>query len=185
MIDFDSLLKDTGVDLNAATIINELLEDATRAITKTKRFLVKQIISKFFTMSETDAVNFRLKVQLIYSMLLESDKVFLAVSNPEQYLRRESKLWQSKWIDERIGKTDDNTTNRLRQKARCEVVDIINRCPSESIYTLTAPTGIGFFFIQFQGQGQRYHSIFPGAVIGIGPYFREVPAVYSGTFINI
>ncbi|HHY29489.1 MAG TPA: CRISPR-associated helicase Cas3' [Syntrophaceticus sp.] len=143
MIDFDSLLKDTGVDLNAATIINELLEDATRAITKTKRFLVKQIISKFFTMSETDAVNFRLKVQLIYSMLLESDKVFLAVSNPEQYLRRESKLWQSKWIDERIGKTDDNTTNRLRQKARCEVVDIINRCPSESIYTLTAPTGIG------------------------------------------
>lgn len=142
MIEFNSLLEDTGADLNAATI-NELLEDATKTITKTKRFLIKQIISKFFAMSETDAVDFRLNVQLIYSMLLESDKVFLAVSNPERYLQREPRLWQSRWIDERIGKTDDTSTNRLRQDARCEVVDIINRCPSEKLYTLTAPTGIG------------------------------------------
>lgn len=142
MIDFDSLLKDTGAELNAATI-NELLEDAMKAITKTKRFLVKQIISKFFNMLEANAVDFRLKVQLMYSMLLESDKVFLAVSNPEQYLKREPKLWQSCWVDAKIGKTDNTSTNRLRQEARCEVVDIINRSPSEKLYNLTAPTGIG------------------------------------------
>jgi len=142
MVNYSAIARETGFELESAVQCGPA-KDASKFLVTLKKFLVNSVIAKLFSLSVEDAVNFRLKAQLVYSMLLEADKAFLAVSDPERYLKREARQWQTQWIDQYIGTPRDSATNRLRQKARNEVIDAIEKNENERIFSLTAPTGSG------------------------------------------
>lgn len=117
--------------------------DLGRFILKMKRYMDDVLILAFHKLSEDEAVFFRLKIQMLFSMLLEADKALLAITNPENYLRRDSRQWDSRWIEQRIGNPEDTLTNQLRQKMREEVTRTIEEHIEDKIFSLTAPTGCG------------------------------------------
>ncbi|MHB1654586.1 MAG: CRISPR-associated helicase Cas3' [Desulfitobacteriaceae bacterium] len=117
--------------------------DPGRFILKMKRYMDDVLIIALQKLTEDEAVLFRLKVQMLFSMLLEADKALLAIANPENYLRRDSRPWDSRWIEQRIGNTEDTLTNQLRRKMREEVARAIEEHNEDRIFSLTAPTGCG------------------------------------------
>jgi len=142
MVDFSALAREAGVELERS-VQSGATKDANKFLVTLKKFLVNRIAAKLFSLSTEEAVDFRLKAQLIYSILLEADKAFLAVSDPARYLKRDARQWQARWINQYIGTPQDSATNQLRQKARTEVIDAIEKNDNERIYSLTAPTGSG------------------------------------------
>ncbi|OAT86750.1 CRISPR-associated helicase/endonuclease Cas3 [Desulfotomaculum copahuensis] len=142
MVNFSALAKETGVDLKDP-LQRLAAQDVVKFLVKLKKFLINRVAAKLFSLSIEDAVDFRLKAQLVYSMLLEADKAFLAVSDPERYLKRDARQWQARWIDQYIGMPGDSATNQLRQKARREVMVAIDKNEKGRIFSLTAPTGSG------------------------------------------
>ncbi len=142
---FDSLEAEVGFDFSTKKFIAALKNDSGANISKLKRMLNKIIKSDFWSMTEEAAVDFRLKVQLVYSILLEADKAFLAISDPKRYLQRPARQWQLAWIEKRIGKVENNFVNNLRQRARKKILQAISdySLAHGRIFSLTAPTGIG------------------------------------------
>lgn len=141
-VNFSALAREAGFELERA-VQGGATKDASKFLMTLKKFLYDRIVAKLFSMSEEEAVGFRLKAQLVYSMLLEADKAFLAVSDPARYLRRDARQWQVQWINQYIGTPQNSATNQLRQKARTEVMDAIEKNENVRIYSLTAPTGSG------------------------------------------
>lgn len=142
MVNLSALARETGVELERS-VQGGAAQEAGKLLVTLKKFLIDRIAAKLFSLSIEDAVNFRLKAQLVYSLLLEADKAFLAVSDPARYLRRDNRKWQVRWIDQYIGTPQDSVTNQLRQKVRSKVADAIEKNENERIYHLTAPTGSG------------------------------------------
>ncbi|HAG09359.1 MAG TPA: CRISPR-associated endonuclease Cas3'', partial [Desulfotomaculum sp.] len=143
MVNYDDLAEETGIDLEKYLKSTNAFDNSTRFLAVLKKFVINRIAAKLFSLSDEKAVNFRLRAQLVFSMFLEADKAFLAVSNPGRYLNREVRHWQPQWIDQYIGEPDDTATNRLRHKARGEIINAIRRNETERIFSLTAPTGSG------------------------------------------
>lgn len=144
MVNISAIAKETGFEFERV-IQSGIIKDTSGFLVTLKKFLINRVITKLFTLSTEEAVDFRLKAQLVYSMLLEADKAFLAVSDPARYLKRDARQWQVRWIDQHIGTPQDSVTNRLRQKVRSEVIDAIekNEKENERVYSFTAPTGSG------------------------------------------
>lgn len=128
-------------------------DDPAGYVRKTKRYIDDVLIKALQKMTEEDAVFYRLKIQLLFSLLLEADKALLAISNPEVYLKRESPQWDEQWVEQRIRNFEDQNkekdqdpkrlTNKLRGKMREEVKLSIEEDFEDSIFSLTAPTGCG------------------------------------------
>jgi CRISPR-associated endonuclease/helicase Cas3 len=142
-IDFAALARESGISLQDLTVIQDLVASPNRSIIKCMGYLDDEVIPDCLGLDEDEAIDYRLQVQLIYSVLLEADKAFLAVSDPEQYLKRERRPWRSAWVDEKIGTPKDTFTNHLRQQSREELIRTGNADSEERIFSLTAPTGIG------------------------------------------
>jgi CRISPR-associated endonuclease/helicase Cas3 len=142
MVDFSALTRELGIEFEWA-VQSETAKNSSKFLVLLKKFLIDRIVAKLFSLTAEEAVDFRLKAQLVYSMLLEADKAFLAVSDPARYLKRDARQWRVRWIDQYIGKPQDSVTNQLRQKARAKVIDTIERNENGKIYSLTAPTGSG------------------------------------------
>ena len=108
-----------------------------------KRFMTQEIFPALRGLKLEKAVAFRLKTQLIFSILLEADKAFLAVKKPERYLNRPRRYWQSAWVARQIGDPELTDVNRLRQKARqaVQTQTLANR--HATLHSLVAPTGLG------------------------------------------
>lgn len=144
LIDYDALIKEAGIEfITDISKSDELMDDLSKLLLIARKLLTNKIIVRFFSLEIDEAVDYRLKTQLVYSILLEADKAFLAVSEPGQYLRREVRHWHAHWVDQYIGIPLVSLTNHLRQKARFEIANSINQNESDKIYSLTAPTGIG------------------------------------------
>lgn len=90
-----------------------------------------------------DAVHFRLWTQLLFSILLEADKAFLAVSDPATYLDYESVSMPVTLVEDYIRSQPDTPLNMLRQEARKDVLKTISDYPDINIATVTLPTGLG------------------------------------------
>ena len=104
--------------------------------------LLEYKVEKFINgQSPTDALRYHLVTQLIYSLLLESDKALLAVSDINKHKEFKRNEWKKEWIEKRIGKPKNTTINLLRADIRNEVIQ--NSIISSSIFTLTSPTGSG------------------------------------------
>mgnify|MGYP000663302113 CR=1 FL=1 len=127
---------ETGINL-ARSYITE------KDIREMESFLEDEIMPVFYAMSLQDALNFRLRAQLIFSMLLEADRAFLAVPNARDLLKRRPRKWKSIWVEQKIGKCKDNHVNLIRKQARAEVIENAINDKKSKIYSMTAPTGIG------------------------------------------
>jgi CRISPR-associated endonuclease/helicase Cas3 len=135
-LDTSSLARETGIDFIGLGLSRKSIREASD-------FLCYEIIPFFRKLDVEQKIAFRLKAQLMFSFLLEADKVFLAVSDPDACLRRPRRQWQPGWVDEKIGVADRSSVNLLRMKARTEVKSRINTAADEAVSSLTAPTGIG------------------------------------------
>lgn len=98
---------------------------------------------KIDTLTITEAINYRLRVQLLFSILLEADKAFLAVSNPELYIDHKPIYFSPGLVDVFVKDQDDAPINSLRQKARKKVLSNLENRSDSKISTVTLPTGIG------------------------------------------
>ena len=134
-LDFLSLEQETGLNLKRLYLTDKILRE-------TDRFLQK-VMPEFYALPLENAIDFRLKAQLIFSFLLEADKAFLAVPDPKAHLDRKHRHWHSAWVDQKIGKCEDNPVNLIRKKARAKVIERTTNKHKKGIYSMTAPTGIG------------------------------------------
>lgn len=89
-------------------------------------------------------IEHRLLALFLYSILLESDKAYLASDNPEQYERKPIDI-PDDLVDEHLKKfKKDRLINEDRNRAYKETIDGVNSFPlSERIHSITLPTGLG------------------------------------------
>ncbi|HJH26799.1 MAG TPA: CRISPR-associated helicase Cas3', partial [Methanophagales archaeon] len=89
-------------------------------------------------------IEHRLLALFLYSILLESDKAYLASDNPEQYERKPIDI-PDNLVDEHLKKfKKDRLINEDRNRAYKETIDGANSFPlSERIHSITLPTGLG------------------------------------------
>jgi len=136
VLDLTLLKKETGVDFPRDNITEKDIRDL-------ERFLECEIMDAFYQMNLKDALHFRLEVQLLFSILLEADRTFLAVPNARDLLKRRPRTWKSEWVEQRIGKCPEGHVNSIRSRARAQVIKNTLNDEKSKIYTITAPTGIG------------------------------------------
>ncbi|ABO49083.1 CRISPR-associated helicase, Cas3 family [Desulforamulus reducens MI-1] len=141
-IDFPALEQETKVEFGSYGLAQALQSDPAKSLREMKRFLITRIYGIFASLSLEEALRLRMKAQLLYSVLLEADKALLAVSSPEVYLNREVRHWQSRWVEDKIGKPPETSINQLRQRARQGVIAALE-AKNTNLYSLTAPTGCG------------------------------------------
>jgi len=103
---------------------------------------LEEIQDRIKKLSLDEAVFFRLNLQFIYSILLESDKAFLAVEDHKGLLFQKGHSWELEWINSFIGSTKRGVVDDLRETVRKEVLENSYNTKS-SVNTLTAPTGVG------------------------------------------
>lgn len=136
MLDRKGLKEETGIDVS-----DLLLDD--RPWAKAKGYLDTKISPAFDALLLEPAIDHRLRTQLLFSVLLEADKAFLAVPDPKLHLERKRRIWEAIWVDNRIGRAEFTPVNDVRQKARRALIGEIAKESTERIFSLTAPTGIG------------------------------------------
>lgn len=132
----EALSQHCGIDISR-------LDLTDRPWAKVQRYFDDVILPVFENLSIEEATTFRLKTQLLFSLLLEADKAFLAVKEPQRYLYRETRHWMPQWVEQRIGTPKDTPVNRIRKSIRANLEKKVNEIKSPSIFSLTAPTGSG------------------------------------------
>jgi CRISPR-associated endonuclease/helicase Cas3 len=135
------LAKTAGIEHLNEIIIPDEARIGT-LIRKAKRYL-DVIIERLFSLNEKEATHFRIRTQFVFSLLLEADKAFLALSDRTHYEKRNSRYWDPCWVEKRIDGREKSETNQLRQKIRNEVEENLEKNSNSMIFSLTAPTGCG------------------------------------------
>jgi CRISPR-associated endonuclease/helicase Cas3 len=135
-LQIEALSEHCGIDISR-------LDLTKRPWAEAQRYLDDSVFPTFNSLPIQDAVAFRLKTQLLLSLLLEADKAFLAVKKPKVYLRRKRRHWMPNWVDQRIDQPKNTFVNKIRQSIRTEVVQKANKIKQPGIFSLTAPTGSG------------------------------------------
>lgn len=132
----DELKQHCGLDISRLNLEG-------RPWAKALKYLDDFVLPEFEGLSIEDALIFRLKTQLIFSLLLEADKALLAVKAPQKYLQREQRYWSSQWVEQKIGSPEDTPVNKIRQSLRVYLKSQIENFEMPGIFSLTAPTGSG------------------------------------------
>ena len=91
------------------------------------------------------AVANRLKMQFAFSVLLEADKAFLALSNVgrETYREQRDVPLSPELIEEHLSEPKPSEINALRTAARREALGTLLEEPASKLWTLALPTGLG------------------------------------------
>lgn len=136
ILESEALSQHCGIDISR-------LDLTDRPWAKAQRYFDDVVLLVFENLSIEEATTFRLKTQLLFSLLLEADKAFLAVKEPQRYLYRETRHWMPRWVEQRIGTPKDTPVNKIRKSIRTNLEKRVNEIKSPSIFSLTAPTGSG------------------------------------------
>ena len=91
------------------------------------------------------AVANRLKMQFVFSVLLEADKAFLALSpkSREGYREGRATPLSPELVEEHLRDLEPSEINRLRTAARKEALDTLLGDSDQRLWTLALPTGLG------------------------------------------
>ncbi len=116
---------------------------ADRPWARAQRYLDDVVLPAFENLSIEDAIVFRLKTQLLFSLLLEADKAFLAVKDSQRYIDKEIRYWMPEWVEQKIGVPEDTPVNKIRKSIRAKLEKKVNEIEKPGIFSLTAPTGSG------------------------------------------
>ncbi|GEM_PF-434419 len=144
LLDIDGLAAQLGWNEKEKNLVSRLREQGRKLLVRLKDDSYDDLVDGFFNeLSEQRAVEFRLMAQYVYSVLLEADKVFLALNEPAKYLASTSKSLDPAWIEKRIGNPKPGQVNKLRQNTRQEMLMELARAQERRIFNLTAPTGVG------------------------------------------
>jgi len=139
-LDASLLSRASGLDFDPIDLSPASISAAVRYL---RRKVVKSFHAFVKSAEPDEAVRFRLKAQLIFSLLLEADKAFLAVPDAAAHTVRRPRPWRSAWVDEMIANAEESAVNHLRKRAREAVVEAISEKEDHGIVSLTAPTGVG------------------------------------------
>jgi CRISPR-associated endonuclease/helicase Cas3 len=90
------------------------------------------------------AVADRLRMQFVYSVLLEADKAFLALSSRgrESYREARNVSLSPEMVEEHLAGSESSEINALRTAARNEALSILLEDPDQRLWTLALPTGL-------------------------------------------
>lgn len=134
-LDRDALRQATGLDLTNAT---GEFEDARRWL-----FRRQKVDERLRALSLSEAVQFRLWTQFLFSLLLEADKAFLALREEKlrQYFQQSRPALHPEWVDQRLAQLPDTPLNALRQQLRERIIK--SKDQDQPCCTLTLPTGTG------------------------------------------
>jgi len=121
----------------------EQIDLSSKCVRIAADYLRYELMVNFHVLSLDQKIGFRLRTQFLFSLLLEADKAFLAVSDPGNLFLLERKEWLPEWIDEYLADVPKTATNRLRMSARDTVQNKIGDLKNQRICSLTAPTGLG------------------------------------------
>ncbi len=93
----------------------------------------------------SEAVADRLKMQFIFSILLEADKAFLALSSRgrESYREGRNVPLSPGLVEEYLRDPEPAEINALRTAARKEALSTLREDPDRPLWTLALPTGLG------------------------------------------
>ena len=91
------------------------------------------------------AVADRLRMQFVFSVLLEADKAFLALSSrgKESYREERSVPLSPEMVEEHLRGSEPSEINALRTAARKEALRTLLEEPDRRLWTLALPTGLG------------------------------------------
>lgn len=94
-------------------------EDARRWL-----FRRQQVGERLRALSLTEAVQFRLWTQFLFSLLLEADKAFLALREEKlrQYFQQAHPALNPEWVNQRLAQLPDTPLNALRQQLRDRIM---------------------------------------------------------------
>lgn len=127
--DLDSILSNPDICLDA----NEIAEEMTGSL------------SEMANENLGEAVAERLKAQFVFSVLLEADKAFLALSESRKSGYREDRIayFPKELVEHYLEDSDPSEINRLRTEARMQSMETLMGDPDHRLWTLTLPTGLG------------------------------------------
>ena len=91
------------------------------------------------------AVAERLKAQFVFSVLLEADKAFLALSEDRKsgYRTARDVSFSEELVEDYLESSDLSEINRLRTEARKQATNTLMSDTDHHLWTLTLPTGLG------------------------------------------
>lgn len=91
------------------------------------------------------AVADRLKMQFAFSILLEADKAYLALSPEarEQYRSTSEVALPATLVEEHLQDSKPSEINTLRMSARRQALETLHANPDRRLWTLALPTGLG------------------------------------------
>ncbi len=110
--------------------------------------VAEELIESLQRKAETnlpEAVANRLKMQFAFSVLLEADKAFLALSpdGRSDYRTDRKVLLSSEAVEDYLSGAADSEINALRKSARKEALGTLIAHPGRRLWTLALPTGLG------------------------------------------
>jgi CRISPR-associated endonuclease/helicase Cas3 len=91
------------------------------------------------------AVANRLRMQFVFSILLEADKAYLALSSEarEQYRSTPEADLPATLVEEHLQDSKPSEINALRTSARRQALETLHANPNRRLWTLALPTGLG------------------------------------------
>lgn len=145
-LDLDAVQAELGMRMTEE-VRSALRENPRQALIQARRFLSQEVLAAWRSLDPDHKMVFRLRTQLVYSILLEADKAFLAVQDPARYLHTTDHFWDPQWIGGLLGgpaRPDSGATDAIRAEVRDRVLQTAREVREHAaIYSLTAPTGIG------------------------------------------
>lgn len=110
--------------------------------------IASSLIENLRKVAKTDlarAVANRLRMQFAFSVLLEADKAFLALSSRgrENYRENRNVPLSPEMVEEHLRDSEPSEINALRTAARREALSELLEDPERRLWTLPLPTGLG------------------------------------------